>query len=437
MLNDFRKHINTHLSFLEDKKLVLACSGGVDSMVLAHLCYQLNFNIAIAHCNFSLRGAESDGDLDFVKSWAEEKALPFFSKNFDTQIVAEKNKISIQMAARDLRYDWFHTILKEFDYQYLLTAHHADDSLETFLINLSRGTGLRGLTGILEQNNTVVRPLLPYSRDQIITYAKKNNLYWREDSSNTKTDYLRNKLRHDIIPTYKEVSKSTLKNFGKTQRYLRGSQTLVDDYIILIRNLIVAEIEGGYTIDIARLMDIQNHEVVLFELLSPFNFNAWEDIKGLLTAQTGKQIFSSTHRLLKNRSYLLLTEREEDEGAREYYIEKDTRSIEIPIQLNFTSVPYFKITNAHTFFVDTEKLHFPLQLRRWQEGDIFHPFGMKGKKKLSKFFKDEKLSLVAKSNTWVLCSDHKIVWVVGMRGDERFKVTKETQDIIQIDYIPI
>jgi len=403
MLDQFNEHINNRLGFLKNKKLLLACSGGVDSMVLAHVMCQFNFTIAIAHCNFSLRGVESDTDMDFVKSWAEKQSIPFFVKTFNTKEFAADHKLSIQMAARDLRYEWFETILNDCKYDYLLTAHHADDNLETFLINLSRGTGLRGLLGIPEKNHRIVRPLLPYSKDQLLAYAKKNSLCWREDNSNNNTKYLRNKLRHHIVPAYKEVSSSTLKNFNKTQKYLRGSQTLVDDYLVLIRNLVMTEQAEGFVINITKLINLPHYEMLLHELLSPFNFNAWKP----------------------------------NETAGVYVIAKNTKSIKIPVRLNFSEASSFKITNTHTFFVDYQKLDYPLQLRPWKEGDFFHPLGMKGKKKLSKFFKDEKLSLVAKSNIWVLCSNHKIVWVVGMRGDERFKVTKQTKTILQIDYLTV
>ena len=436
MLDLVKKHIEQHLSFLNDKKLLIACSGGIDSVVLTHLLKNLGFEIALAHCNFLLRGSESDGDEVFVSDLAKKLEIPFFSEHFETEIYASENKLSTQMAARKLRYLWFNVLLKDFKYDYVLTAHQLDDDLETFLINLSRGTGLRGLTGIQEVNETIVRPLLPFSREEILRYAKSNELYWREDSSNAKTDYLRNKLRHDVIAQYKESSKNALQNFGKTRHNLLGSQNLVDDYMALIYNLVMTRTEEGYEIDIQKISELPNTYTLLYELLHPFGFKAWGDISDLMSGQSGKQIFSPTHRLLKNRSVLLLTEISSDSLEDVFYIAEGTSEINVPIQLHFESAKRFEITNANTVFVDTETLTYPLVLRRWREGDVFQPFGMEGKKKLSKFFKDEKLSLLAKENVWVLCSDNAIVWVVGMRLDERFKVSKEAESIIRMDYIP-
>jgi tRNA(Ile)-lysidine synthase len=436
MLNRFIKHIEHQLSFLTDKKLLVACSGGLDSVVLTHLLKESDFDIGLAHYNFFLRGNESDEDENFVDELAKKYGIPFLSETIDTEKYAETNKLSTQMAARELRYEWFDVLLKDFNYDYVLTAHHADDDLETFLINLSRGTGLRGLTGIQEVNDKVVRPLLSFSREEILQYAKTNELYWREDSSNAKTDYLRNKLRHNVIPQYKETIKNALQNFRKTQHYLKGSRALVDDYMELIYNLVMKEVGDGYEIDIQKISELPSTQALLFELLYPFGFSAWDDISELLTAQTGKQVFSSTHRLVKDRDVLLLNEISTDSSIEELNISEGTSEIRFPIELHFELAERFEITNANTVFVDNDDLSYPLLLRRWNDGDVFRPFGMEGKKKLSKFFKDEKLSLVAKEKVWVLCSNRTIVWVVGMRLDERFKVSKKTKNIIRIDYTP-
>jgi len=436
MLERLRKHIEQRFPFLTGKKLLVACSGGLDSVSLCYLLKELGFDIALAHCNFSLRGIESDDDQAFVDQLATKLEAPFFSERFDTESYARDHKLSIQMAARELRYQWFEELLKNFRYDYVLTAHHADDALETFLINLTRGSGLKGLAGIPEVNHTTVRPLLPFTRDEIFSYAKNNELYWREDSSNEKTDYLRNKLRHDVIKPFKASSNQLLKNFKKTQRNLTGSMELVNDYMALIYNLVIKEVPEGYTIDIKKLLELPNSNTLLYELLHPFGFTAWPDISDLLTGQTGKQIFSPTHSVLKNRDVLLLTVLPEDQPERSYFISEDTSEITEPIHLQLEKAAHFEITNANTVFLAADTLTFPLQLRKWREGDVFHPFGMKGKKKLSKFFKDEKLSLVAKENVWVLCSNETIVWVVGMRLDERYKVTKDTESILRIDYTP-
>lgn len=432
MLSEFKKQVSTNFPFLKGAKLLVACSGGLDSVVLSHLMHQLKFDIAIAHCNFALRGKESDEDALFTESLAEKLEIPFHSETFDTRTFAKDNKCSTQMAARELRYQWFKEVAAHFEYDYTVTAHHADDDLETFFINLSRGTGLKGLTGIPKQNETIVRPLLTFSRADILNFATSHNLYWREDSSNSKTDYLRNKLRLEVLPKFKEISTKTLQNFQHTQQYLQDSQVLIEDYMALIYNLVVTEIEDGYSIDVAKISEVPNTKAVLYELLYPFGFTAWEDVYSLLEAQSGKEVLSSTHRLLRNRNELLLTEKLEKQETKEYFIKKNQLQIINPIKLSFIPTEKMGHIDTTTVYVDAAKLNYPLQLRKWQEGDVFQPFGMKGKKKLSKFFKDEKLSLVAKQKVWILCSDHNIVWIVGHRLDDRFKITEQTKQLLKI-----
>lgn len=436
MIERFKLHIESQFPVLTNAKLLIACSGGLDSVVLTHLLKELNLTVALAHCNFSLRGSESDGDATFVKELADQHAIPFHLKQFDTNENAIKHRLSTQMAARKLRYDWFDILLKDLKFDYLLTAHHADDDLETFLINLSRGTGLRGLTGIQEINGTIVRPLLPFSRNEILDYAKSQELYWREDSSNSTSDYLRNDLRLNVIPPFKDAVKHVLPSFIKTQKRLSDSQTLVEDYMILVQKLVMTPTEEGLEIHISKIKELPHTSALLYELLHPFGFSAWKDISELLNGQSGKQVFSPTHRIVKSRDVLIITARLDNVEERPLYISEETKEIQLPIQLRFELVKRFEITNANTVFIDTELLSYPLLLRRWKEGDVFQPFGMEGNKKLSKFFKDEKLSLVAKENVWVLCSNNMIVWVVGMRLDNQFKVSKNTQNIVRIDYTP-
>ena len=253
MLQAFQEHLTDQFSFLKDKKILVACSGGVDSVVLSYLLKKSGFSIALAHCNFSLRGSESDADENFVIDWADKLSIPVFTETFDTKEFAKDNKLSTQMAARELRYHWFSEILKDFNYDYVATGHHADDDLETFFINLSRGSGLQGLTGIPKVNKTIVRPLLKFSRDEILQYATKNKLKWREDSSNAGTDYLRNTLRHKVIPEYKKATEGLMQNVQKTQKYLQDSQHLIEDYMALVYNLAITENFDGYTLHIEKL----------------------------------------------------------------------------------------------------------------------------------------------------------------------------------------
>ena len=434
MLTKFQSHINENLPFLKKKKLLLATSGGIDSMVLLHLCYQLELDIRVAHCNFQLRGDESDEDVDFVKSQTEKLKIPIFIKKFDTKSFAQQQKSSIQVVARNLRYDWFNTLLINNDYDYILTAHHLDDSLETFLINFTRGSGLDGLTGIPQQNESIVRPLLPFFRTEIEIFAKENNVEWREDSSNTSDNYLRNKLRHDVIPMLKKINPSLLHSFENTISNLKQAQSLVDDASRIVYRKVVTDINFQKRINLTELIQLPNYHAYLYQWLEPLGFSDWDSINDLATAQSGKQIHSQNHTLLKDRNELIVFPKQECEKTTLFLIEKDQNEIKFPLKMAFCNVDEISNQATNTIFVDEDKLQFPLEIRKWQEGDWFYPLGMNGKKKLSKFFKDEKFSLLDKSSTWLLCSENQIVWVIEKRQDERFKVTEETTKILKINY---
>lgn len=431
MISSFKNHIHLHFPFLRNKKLLIACSGGLDSVVLANLINTLHFEMALAHCNFSLRGKESDGDEMFVVGMAKTMEVPVFAETFDTKTFATDTGVSTQMAARTLRYQWFAEILRNFNYDFLLTAHHLDDDMETFLINLSRGSGIKGLTGIPQQNERIVRPLLPFSRDEIFAYAQKHNLKWREDSSNKHRDYLRNKLRLEVIPPFKEANPSLLKNFKKTQEHLRSSSELVQDYMVLVHNLVLLEAPDSYKIDIKKLKELPHTEALLYELLNGFGFNEWSDVFHLLEAQTGKQVFSKTHRLLKNRGELILTEIADEKTDMEFTVSE--KGIDFPINLKIEETESVGNTRDDFIYVPSQKLEFPLKIRKWRDGDVFYPYGMIGKKKLSKFFKDEKIPLSEKDKIWLLTSGEKIVWVIGYRMDDRFKVDEDAEKILRIE----
>ncbi len=433
MLEKFKSHVNLNFPFLKGKKLLLAVSGGIDSMVLLELCHRAQLDIRVAHCNFQLRGDESDGDEDFVKSQCEKLGILVFVNHFDTGKFAEEQKLSIQLVARKLRYDWFKTLLINNDYDYILTAHHLDDSLETFLINFTRATGLDGLTGIPKQNGDIVRPLLAFSRHEIETYAKENNLQWREDSSNASDKYLRNKLRHDVIPILKELNPSLLDSFENTISNLQQAQTMVDDASRIVYRKVVTDINFQKRINLSELMQLPNYPAYLYQWLEPFGFSDWASISDLVTAQSGKQIHSQKHTLLKDRNELIIFEKQKTEENESVFIGEGQKDVKFPLKLTFCNVDDISVQTTNTIFVDENKLSFPLEIRKWQEGDLFYPSGMDGKKKLSKFFKDEKFSLVDKSNTWLLCSGNDIVWVIGKRQDERFKATTQTTTIVQIE----
>ena len=433
MLEKFQNHIIQNFDFLIGKRLLLATSGGLDSMIMVDLFHKLSFEIAIAHCNFQLRGIESFEDQKFVQNYAIANEIDVFITQFDTTTFAKDFKLSIQVAARELRYSWFYELLETKKYDYILTAHHADDNLETFIINLIRGTGLEGLTGIPAQNGNIIRPLLTFSRQEIEHYAKEINMQWREDSSNTSDKYLRNKIRHNVVPVLKELNPDFLSSFLKTQSYLHESKAMAEDAAILVYQQVAAEKGEEIHFDLNKLNKLPNSKSYLYEWLKEFKFSAWEDIYDLVNGQSGKQVFSDGFRLLKDRDSLILCPINNEGEIEEYYIFKDQKEINIPLNLSFLKVAATSSVSNTTIFVDEDKLWFPLVLRRWKHGDKFQPTGMEGKtKKISKFFKDNKLSLIEKENSWILCSENQIVWIVGFRQDERFKIENRTKKILKI-----
>ncbi|MGQ2984285.1 tRNA lysidine(34) synthetase TilS [Flavobacterium sp.] len=428
MLSKLKNHLDIALPFLRERKLLLAVSGGLDSMVLSDLLRQLNYEISIAHCNFNLRGNESDGDEDFIAQYAEENNLHFFVTRFDTETFASDHKLSIQIAARQLRYLWFDELLRENNLDHLLTAHHLDDSIETFLINLTRGTGLEGLTGIPHQNGKIIRPLLPFTRDEILAYAKENNIRWREDSSNASNKYLRNKLRHDVLPLLKELNPAFADSFRHTLENLQQSRSLVEDASVLVYKQVVSERE--------KLKRLSNYKAYLYQWLNPFGFTAWEDIYALADAQSGKYIVSGSFRLLKDREVLIL-ELLPEGLDKVFEIHYGQEQINEPISLSLSITQTInKNATKKSIFVDNQLINYPLILRKWKDGDYFCPSRMNGqRKKISKFFKDEKFSLSEKENAWLLCSGEEVIWVVGHRADERFKVRGNTNTILKIEVL--
>ena len=434
MVTAFKKHIAAHFPALVDQKILVACSGGLDSIVLLHLLQKIGLTLGVAHCNFKLRGAHSDADLSFVETIAANLGVPVFTTVFDTKTYAKTQGVSTQVAARELRYEWFYSTARANGYDRIATGHHADDDLETFFINLSRVTGLRGLTGIASNTEQLIRPLLPFSRAQIMQFAKKEELFWREDSSNSTRDYLRNKLRLDVIPAFKGVNKTVLQNFQQTQQHLKESQALLEDYITLVTKLVVSHTDAGYEIDIKQLQALPNTNTLLFELLYPYGFTDFKAIASILESEVGKKVLSKQYVLHKDRNHLVLTTKEQVVDSRVYCIDAKQQSCTIPIKLNFTKVAQVGELEPHSLYVDAAKLRYPLKVRAWRLDDVFHPFGMKGKKKLTKFFKDEKLSLLSKNSVWVLESGDEIVWVIGLRPDDRYKVTSATKEVLKIQW---
>ena len=438
MLTAFNTHIKNNFSGLTNQKILLAVSGGVDSMVLADLCLKSDFNISIAHCNFKLRGDESDADERFVLEFAKSNNLTVYSDHFDTADYVERNKLSVQMAARKLRYDFFDKLRDEHLFDAVLTAHHADDNLETFFINLSRGSGLDGLVGIPNKNKYVIRPLLLFTRAQILEYASENKLKWREDSSNASLYYQRNHLRHELMPALKAIYPSIINALQSTQNYLKSSQDLLQNHINAISDEVIEysnTSEKHYSV--SALKNLNPLRSYIFPLFHCYGFTDFDELYNLIDAQTGKQIHSKTHSLLKDRSVLILTKKSLN---KKFYqkIEAENSTVRIReygISLKLENPIELGVSNHNTLFLDADKVQFPLVLRTWREGDYFYPSGMSGKKKMSKFFKDQKLSLIEKSKVLLLCSNDAVIWVLGMRSDARFLADKKTIKLLKINIL--
>ncbi|MCP4977688.1 MAG: tRNA lysidine(34) synthetase TilS [Maribacter sp.] len=431
MLEEFKKHIHDQFPELIQHKFLLACSGGLDSVVLAQLCSQCKLEFSLAHCNFKLRAAESNKDEQFVRELAKKLNKSFFVKEFATSKYARNQKVSVQMAARNLRYEWFNQLMEEQHIKTLVTAHHADDNLETFIINLSRGTGIKGLTGIPSRTNNIMRPLLPFSRKRILEFAQNEKIAWREDQSNAEIKYLRNKIRHEIVPVLKELHPTFLDNFAVTQEYLKQIATISDSHIRQLKEELFKVDGEVIRIKIESIQALAPLEAYIHALFSEYGFTEWEDLQNLLTAMSGKAVHSRTHRLVKDRDLLLLS-RITNKVETQYNISESCAQIENPISLSIRYVDLIEETGPNVLYVDKETLKYPLTLRKWQKGDYFYPLGMKGRKKISKYYKDEKVDVLAKEKQWLLCAGDDVIWVVGKRADDRFKVTNSTKNILKI-----
>lgn len=433
MLTKFQKYLSDNSVILKDQRLLLALSGGVDSCVLLDLCLKSGLRPALAHCNFQLRGQASKEDADWIQNLAREKGLECHVQNFDTQVYALKKKVSIQMAARQLRYRWFDTLSEQNDYDLILVAHHADDALETFMINAMRGTGLKGLLGIPERRGKILRPMLSFSREEIMQYALENKIQWREDLSNAKTDYLRNALRHQVIPQWKKKDPNFDQQFQETLKHLGEAQDVLEDVISKFKKNNFIPQKQGFKISIDVLKGLSSLNYYLHALFAPYGFGNLADLKQLMHSQSGKQLFSNTHRLVKDRACFLLTPIEAS-PSESHSIASGLITIDTPLRLLFTQEKTFKKVDSKSLMLDKSKLKFPLILRKWKQSDYFYPNGLKGSKKLSKYFKDEKYSLLEKEAQWLLCSGDDIVWVVGKRADQRFLANADTKDKWLIRY---
>ncbi|MDD4993832.1 MAG: tRNA lysidine(34) synthetase TilS [Paludibacter sp.] len=418
-------------------QVIVGVSGGTDSVALLHILVSLGYDCVIAHCNFHLRMEESSRDEAFVRNLAHNYNLPYYIIDFKTIKYANEHKISIEMAARELRYNWFYELLEKLDAQAIAVAHHADDSIETMLMNLVRGTGLRGLAGITSRNKKVVRPLLCCTRLELEEYLVNHNLDHIEDSTNATSDYKRNKFRNEVLPLLTEINPSVRQTLYNSLEYFEGSLAIYQQAIDNIEKVIVHKQTDLVKMDIEIIKEQVDIPTVMYELLHPYGFNSAQiaQITEQLDGESGKQFNSETYHLVKDRKYLILYAKEQNTTDL-YSISQSDNEIFEPISLKISKLAVntdFKPSKKNNcVHLDSSKLSFPLQLRRWTKGDTFYPFGMNKRKKISDFFIDNKFSLQEKEQTWLLVSGSDIVWIVGKRVDNRFRVTKETSEVIEI-----
>lgn len=428
MKDSFLKNIKDLDLFSTEDKLILAISGGADSVALACLLKDTGYNFVLAHCNFKLRGSESDNDEVFVKNLAEKMELECYVKSFNTQSYSKENKISLQMAARELRYCWFEELRKEIDAKYVLVAQHKDDDLETFFINLIRGSGIKGLLGIKSKRDKIVRPLLIFSRKQIENYLSIKKQKFRNDSSNSELKYLRNNIRHHLIPLIKDMNPSFENTLSKEVDFLNEIYNVFMTNFEIIKEELFEMTEKGCEIDKSKLLSIKNNKIFLREIITPFGFSQCDKILESCRSISGKLFFSHTHKLLVDRKKLIITEIKKEKNL---FIElEEFDNLTYPISLRFRNSDQNQfITDKNIVFLDKEKLTFPLSLRKWKNGDFFYPIGMNGKKKLSDFFIDNKFTQFDKEDCYLLCSGEDIVWIVGHRMDDRFKISDDTKKV--------
>lgn len=419
-------------------KVLLAVSGGLDSVVMAHLLHGLGYATAVAHCNFQLRGADADGDEAFVKALAEKLQIPFYSTRFNTKEYAKQHGISTQMAARDLRYEWLEGIRKEAGCYYLATAHHRNDQAETVLLNIIKGTGIRGLHGMLPKHGHLVRPLLPFTREELEQYAAEQNLNWRTDASNADTHYQRNFIRHEVLPLLAQVNPAVVNTLAQEADYFKDAAIIYEQGIKHYLKKLVDKRPSGQHVPIKKLQLYPAQSTLLYEWLSPAGFNEAQvqEILAALPSTEVKQFYSADYRLIKDRQFLVLTDKATENDHR-VLIEKYSKRVKVPgLELKFhvqTATNYHIPTQPTVAALDADKLTLPLTLRRWQRGDYLYPIGPeRKKKKLSNLLGELKLSQLQKENTWVLLSGEHIVWVVGLRVDDRFKVGAGTRSVVEV-----
>ena len=436
MKEQIQQYIIQHQLLSGEKPVVVGISGGADSVALLHILVSLGYKCIAAHCNFNLRGDESSRDEQFTTDFTQRLQVPLCKISFETNKYAQENRLSVEMAARELRYRWFEELLNTYDADAVAVAHHRDDSVETLLINLTRGSGLTGLTGIKPKNGNVVRPLLCVSREDIYAYIENNGLEYVTDSSNSSDIYTRNFIRLKVIPLLEEINPSVKASLARTANHLYDASLIYNHSVEEARRVIIQ----NNRLSISALLSFPAPATILYEMLKSYGFSrtVCESIFTVLDKDSGKIFYSSTHRLLKDRSDLLIDVLSGEE-SKAYLINLEDDNVDLPVELKPEIVVIkesYQIEKDKKFaYFDFDKLSFPLVLRHWQEGDWFVPFGMKGKKKISDYFSDKKFSLFDKEKTWLLCSGQDVIWIVGERTDNRYRIEKTTKRVLKLKFI--
>jgi len=448
LLARFRAFIDREKLPLPKNQLLIAVSGGVDSVVLCELCHLAGFRFVIAHANFQLRGEESNRDENFVRALGTKFNTEVRIKRFETATYANTHKCSVQVAARTLRYDWFGQLLDEksadpadrfnLTPDYLLTAHHLDDNIETLLFHFFRGTGINGLRGMLPRQGRILRPLLFAYKEALLHFASGNKLSWVEDSSNVGDDYSRNYFRHNLIPTVREIFPGAVANLADNLERFRDIEALYRQSIERHKKKLLTKVGNEVHIPVLKLKQLEGRRSIGYEIIREFGFTALQtgELMDLLDSASGKYIQSPTHRIIKNRQWLIIAPRN-TKAAQNILIEEGQKNIAGPgFQLHFSVIPAVDCqlsTVNHMAQLDADLISFPLMLRKWKQGDYFYPLGMRKKKKIARLLIDNKLSKTDKEKIWVLESGSRIVWVLGQRIDDRFKITSRTRRLLNIE----
>lgn len=427
----------------ENKKVLIAVSGGIDSMVLVHAAKKLEWNFAIAHMNFKLRGDESEGDQIFVEKQAAHYRVKVFCKQVDTLEFATQHKISVQEAARNLRYEWFDELATEEEFQYILTAHHAGDVAETLLFNLVRGAGLSGAHGILASNGKIIRPMLQLSRQAIEEFASQENISWREDSSNSSEKYSRNKIRHSILPLLESINPEAQQHLMQHAFLMKGYEEIISGYMMeLEHRLVIPMFDGKVSmIYLSNLKSYPSPEILLYHFFGKYGFNSSDFTSLLYQSETGAQFISGRHRLVLGSDTLVFLKNFPEEISEPVLVVAETKQIDLTYGNITMEISNPDLTgrfpvksDKHTAILDAAKLRFPLTVRVWRRGDSFRPFGMRGTKLISDFLTDEKIPSGLKEIVYLLVSDNEVAWVVGHRISDDFKITPETGTVAKFQY---